>query len=147
LGRAVEQLQLQADRLPGRARRPRMSVPLCCTCGAVRGELDRRAVYARVVCYCRDCRAFARVLARLDILDDAGGTDIVTMRPAGLRFPQGRDQLACLSLGPKGPLRWYAACCGTPVGNTSRNPAFPYVGVPVAGFHAAGVDVESVFGS
>ena len=34
-----------------------MSVPIHCACGAVRGELDPGAVYAPVVCYCRDCRA------------------------------------------------------------------------------------------
>lgn len=123
-----------------------MSVPMRCTCGAVRGELDRRAVYARVVCYCRDCRAFARALCRPDVLDAAGGTDIITMRPAGLRLLEGRDRVACLSLSPKGPLRWHTACCNTPVGNTARNPAFPYVGVPVSGLQAVGVDVASAFG-
>ena len=124
-----------------------MNVPMRCTCGAVRGELDPRAVYARVICYCRDCRAFARALDRPDVLDTAGGTDIITMRPAGLRLLQGRDQVACLSLSPKGPLRWHTACCNTPIGNTARNPAFPYVGVPTAGLRAAGVDTASVFGS
>lgn len=124
-----------------------MSVPMCCTCGAVRGELDPGAVYARVVCYCRDCRAFARALGRPEVLDAAGGTDIITMRPAGLRLLEGRDQVACLSLSPKGPLRWHTACCNTPIGNTARKPAFPYVGIPVAGLRAAEVDVERVFGS
>lgn len=124
-----------------------MSVPIGCTCGAVRGELDPRAVYARVVCYCRDCRAFARALGRPDMLDAAGGTDIITMRPAGLRLLEGRDQVACLSLSPKGPLRWYTACCNTPIGNTARNPAFPYLGIPVPGLGMAGVDVGSVFGT
>ena len=124
-----------------------MSVPVRCTCGAVRGELDPRAAYARVVCYCRDCRAFARALGRPDMLDAAGGTDIITMRPAGLRLLEGRDQVACLSLSPKGPLRWYTACCSTAIGNTARNPAFPYVGVPAHGLAAAGVDVASAFGT
>lgn len=124
-----------------------MSVPIRCACGAVRGELDPRAAYARVVCYCRDCRAFARALGRPDVLDAAGGTDIITMRPSGLRLLEGGDRVACLSLSPKGPLRWHTACCNTPIGNTARNPAFPYVGVPVTGLRAAGVDVERVFGS
>jgi hypothetical protein len=124
-----------------------MSVPIGCTCGAVRGELDPGAVYAPVVCYCRDCRAFARVLGRPDILDAAGGTDIVTMRPSGLRLLKGRDRVACLSLSPNGPLRWHTACCNTPIGNTARNPAVPYVGIPVAGLGVGEVDIERVFGS
>jgi len=31
----------------------------------------------RFVCYCTNCQAFARFLERPDVLDDAGGTDIV----------------------------------------------------------------------
>jgi hypothetical protein len=37
--------------------------------------------------------------------------------------------LACLSLSPRGLLRWYASCCGTPIANTPRNWKLPYVGL------------------
>jgi hypothetical protein len=64
-------------------------------------------------------------------MNDAGGTDILAMAPDGLRFTQGADQLACMSLGPNGLLRWYARCCRTPMGNVPRNPKLYYLGVPV----------------
>jgi Family of unknown function (DUF6151) len=34
-----------------------------------------------------------------------------------------------MSLSPKGLLRWYAACCRTPIGNTPRDRKTPYVGL------------------
>ena len=95
----------------------------------MRGEIDPRNVYARATCYCRDCQAFARALGREDVLDGEGGTDIVAMLPAGVRFTAGIEQLACLSLSPKGLLRWYARCCDTPMANTPRDPKVAYVGI------------------
>lgn len=107
-----------------------MTIPFRCRCGKLQGQVESADAYARAVCYCRDCQAFARVLEReQDVLDAHAGTDIVAMLPAGLRFGAGEEQLACLSLSPKGPLRWYSACCNTPIGNTSRNPKLPYVGM------------------
>lgn len=95
----------------------------------MRGEIEPDKVYARATCYCRDCQAFARTLQREDALDAEGGTDIVAMLPAGVRFTTGIEQLACLSLSPKGLLRWYARCCDTPIANTPRDPKMPYVGI------------------
>lgn len=107
-----------------------MAIPFHCRCGTVQGEIEPGAVYARAVCYCRDCQAFARALGRgQEVLDPNGGTDIVAMLPAGLHFTAGIEQVACLSLSPKGLLRWHSACCNTPIGNTSRDPKLPYVGV------------------
>lgn len=107
-----------------------MAIPFHCRCGTVQGEIEPGAVYARAVCYCRDCQAFARALGReQEVLDPNGGTDIVAMAPDGLRFTAGSGQVACLSLSPKGLLRWHSACCNTPIGNTSRDPKLPYVGV------------------
>jgi hypothetical protein len=107
-----------------------MAIPFHCRCGTVQGEIEPGAVYARAVCYCRDCQAFARALGcEQEALDPNGGTDVVAMLPAGLRFTAGRGQVACLSLSSKGLLRWHSACCDTPIGNTSRNPRLPYVGV------------------
>ena len=106
-----------------------MAIPFQCRCGALRGEIEPRDAYARARCYCRDCRAFARVLGREDVLDAHGGVDIVAMLPAGLRFTDGAAQLACLSLGPKGLLRWHARCCGTPIANTPRDANVAYAGM------------------
>lgn len=111
------------------AYRRAMAIAFHCRCGTLRGEIESREVYARATCYCRDCQAFARALGREDVLDTEGGTDIVAMLPAGVRFTDGTDRLACLSLSPKGLLRWYACCCDTPIANTPRDPKVAYVGI------------------
>jgi hypothetical protein len=102
---------------------------LRCRCGAVRA----RAVAAspsttnHVVCYCHDCRAFARWLDRADLLDEAGGTDVVQVARGRVVLDAGLDQLACVRLSAKGLHRWYAACCRTPFGNTV--PRMPFLGI------------------
>ena len=82
----------------------------------------------RFVCYCKDCQAFARFLGRSDVLDPAGGTDILQMPPARLRLTAGMDRLRCLSLSKK-VLRWYTRCCQTPLANSAASPRFPIIGV------------------
>src|SRR5690606_12926312 len=78
------------------------------------------------------CRAYAQWLGVPGLLDEAGGVDVVAMAPSQLRFTAGQDQIACLSLSPRGIYRWYAACCRTPLGNTPRDPGVHYVGVSTA---------------
>ncbi|MBJ6980874.1 DUF6151 family protein [Luteimonas sp. MC1572] len=124
-----------------------MAIPFHCTCGALQGEIEPSHAYARATCYCRDCRAFARTLGRGgDVLDGMGGVDIIAMLPAGLRITAGRAQLACLSLSPKGLLRWYAACCNTPIANTPRDRKLPYVGFLSHCIAAEPGDVDAAFG-
>ena len=103
-----------------------------CYCGTVRGILTgvSARIGNRVVCYCDDCQAFANFLSTdCDILDANGGTDIFQVSPARLAFRQGKDQLACLRLTPKGLLRWYTACCHTPIGNTLPTGKLPFIGL------------------
>src|SRR4051812_39818162 len=59
---------------------------LGCRCGRVRGTVTRAAPASvnRVICYCDDCQAFAHWLARADLLDAHGGTDIVQLAPASM---------------------------------------------------------------
>lgn len=107
-----------------------MGLELRCQCGTLQGEVEPRQSLARAVCYCRDCQAFARFLGReADVLDAHGGTEIVATLPASVRFTAGADRLACLSLSPRGILRWYASCCRSPIANTPRDPKTPYVGL------------------
>ena len=110
-----------------------MAIPLRCRCGKLQGELDPTGVAARAVCYCKDCQAFARFLAReggpSDVLDAAGGTEVAASLPGAVRFTGGLEHLGCMSLSPRGLYRWYATCCGTPVGNTPRDPKTAYVGL------------------
>ena len=103
--------------------------PLRCRCGHLHGSVMPARSSQRVVCYCRDCRAFARHLGGNDVLDAQGGTEIVASLPSKLHFGAGSDALACLSLSPRGLLRWYAACCNTPIANTPRNPKIAYAGL------------------
>ena len=109
-----------------------MELPLRCRCGKVRGQVDLDRAWARVTCCCMDCQSFARFLGTPGILDEAGGTDIVPMAPDALRFTAGFEQVACMTLGPKGLLRWYAACCRTPLANLPRDPKMFYCGLIVA---------------
>jgi hypothetical protein len=82
----------------------------------------------RIVCYCKDCQAFARFLGRPDVLDAAGGTDIFQMATGRVTLTAGTEALRCLRLSHKGVFRWYADCCRTPIANTA-GPGFPVVGL------------------
>jgi hypothetical protein len=55
--------------------------------------------------------------------------DIIATAPRFVQFTAGTEQLQCMSLGPRGLLRWYAGCCRTPIGNIPRNPKLSYVGL------------------
>ena len=104
--------------------------PVRCSCGALTGTLHDPPWVNRVICYCNSCQAFPERLGRgEDVLDAQGGSDIVQTSPRHLTFTQGRDYLACLRLTPKGPLRWYASCCNTPIGNTPANFRLSFVGL------------------
>jgi hypothetical protein len=110
---------------------------LRCACGNVRARAieSTPTTTNRVVCYCRDCRAFARWLGRPGILDAAGGTDVVQVARSRVVFDAGVEHLACVRLSAKGLYRWYASCCRSPVGNTA--PALPFLGVVGAFFDPA----------
>ena len=100
-----------------------------CTCGQIRGLLTSTTPSNRCVCYCDDCQAFARHLKAHGALDERGGTEVIHVPPANLQFTQGAEKLACLRLTDAGMLRWYAACCNTPIGNTLANPRMSFVGL------------------
>lgn len=116
---------------------------LRCRCGEVEGRVvdASPASVNRAVCYCDDCQAYLHHLGRTDLLNAKGGTDIVQVAPARLRFEKGADRIAGLRLGPKGLFRWYTTCCKTPVGNTMK-PAIPFVGIVAQAFERA----DEVFG-
>lgn len=117
-----------------------VDLPIRCECGTVRGVaagLAARSV-TRVICHCRDCQAFARYLGQAErVLDEHGGTDICQVSPRTIRFESGSERLACVRLTAKGPYRWYADCCRSPIANTAP-------GVPVAGLVRPTVDPDRV---
>lgn len=109
-----------------------MNVSLKCRCGALRGTVEDvpRSGWARVVCLCDDCQAYAHYLGRAsDVLDANGGTDIYPVAPASLKITRGLEHLKCLRLTGKGMLRWYAGCCKTPIANSAPYAQVPHNGV------------------
>ena len=107
-----------------------MTHSVSCRCGAVKGELSTSGTHNRLICYCKDCRAFARYCAETpDILDAQGGTEIIQLAQTQLRFTQGEDQLAAIRLSDKGLIRWYAGCCQMPIGNTLPNAKLSFIGM------------------
>lgn len=106
-----------------------MTHPIQCQCGTVRAQLHGSGTYNRIACYCTDCRAFARFLGGDAILDKQGGTQIVQVAQARLRFTHGLDHLAVMRLSEKGLMRWYASCCNTPIGNTLDTPSISFIGL------------------
>lgn len=122
-----------------------MALSLRCECGHVQGTVDAGHAYTRATCYCRDCQAYARWLDKPGLMDARGGTDIVAMNPAAVRITSGDDRVACVSLGDKGLLRWYASCCRTPLGNTPRDGKTAYVGMLAAALSPPAA-VDQAFG-
>jgi hypothetical protein len=118
-----------------------------CRCGTVKGTVRRPRRFTRCVCYCKDCRAFARFLGRTgEIMDEKGGTDVVQIVPADITFSQGREALACLRLTRRGMLRWYASCCNTPIGNTVGNTKISFVGLIHTCLQIGGASLDQLFG-
>jgi hypothetical protein len=121
--------------------------PFRCACGAVAGfvENGRRATHS--VCYCEDCQAYARFLRReTELLDARGGCECIQTLPKDVIFQSGRERLACVRLSERGLLRWYAACCNTPIGNTPATSRLPFVGLSRACLEGPGQSVERSFG-
>lgn len=116
------------------------NLALQCRCGQIKGRAIKvnPADGTRVICYCKDCQAFAHALkAGAEVLDEQGGTDIYQLPPARLQIQQGLEQIRCLRLSEKGLYRWYAGCCNTPIGN-SLAPRVPMIGL----IHSFIVDPE-----
>ncbi len=108
------------------------SVPLKCRCGKIHGSIEPAGTDGgrRVVCMCIDCQTYARWLGDHEtILDEIGGTEIYQTTPARVHIHQGRDQIRCARLSPKGTFRFYAGCCRTPLANAVPSPGVPFVGV------------------
>lgn len=124
-----------------------MNHALQCRCGTVKGQVARAETANRGVCYCKDCQAFARFLCHPDeILDESGGTDVVATLASNVTITEGASALACMSLTEKGLLRWYARCCNTPIGNTTRNFKLSYVGLVHNCLESSGAPLDAAFG-
>lgn len=124
-----------------------MSHPIRCRCGTLTGYVSHPGRARRGVCYCRDCQTYANFLNRKGgILDDMGGTDVVATLQKHVSLTRGIEALACVSLTRNGLLRWYAGCCDTPIGNTTRDFRLSYIGLVHTCLHDASGSMDSVFG-
>ncbi len=111
------------------------NLALSCLCGNVTGALKNAgpATGDHVICHCSDCRRYAHLLDQdARILDANGGSALFAARCASLQLWTGRDSLRCVHLTDKPTLRWYAACCRTPMFNTYANGRIPYLTAIVA---------------
>ena len=99
-----------------------------CDCGKVHARVSL-SKGTRIACACRDCRAYARHLGRGDKLDARGGTDLLLTTVDRLELLEGGEHLRSLRLTAKGPIRWYAGCCGTPFANSGGTRNLPHAGV------------------
>lgn len=86
------------------------------------------------MCYCESCRVFAENLGAGDIIDPAGGSDLLQMPPDAFEFTKGAEHLAWTKITEKGPVRWFTTCCNTPIANTLGSPAVPFLTLQTAYF-------------
>lgn len=124
-----------------------VSCRLRCWCGALEGTLANPRSCDPVVCYCEYCQAYAHLLGRPQrVLDAHGGSHLLLTLPANVSFSSSLETLACLRLTARGMLRWYARCCGTPIGNTSANPQRAGIRLVHACLDTGGAPLEAIFG-
>lgn len=116
-----------------------VNAPIKCSCGSVTGVARNlsSSTTNHVVCSCKGCQSYAHFLGRSeDMLDESGGSNIFQMDPKNFEITSGMDQVACMRVTPNGPLRWYADCCKTPLGNTFPKGGVPFLGVlPICAGH------------
>lgn len=121
---------------------------LQCDCGKFKAEIQNfpKNTAGRFICYCDDCQTYLHYLNRSDLLDSAGGSEIIPVYPADFKILQGQNLLTCIRLSPKGMFRWSTSCCNTPIGNTV--PKFPWVGILGRAFnHADSHFLEKTLGN
>ena len=101
-----------------------------CECGQFKAEVSnfsKKNSPGRCVCYCDDCQTYLHYLGRADLLDKSGGTEVVPVYPANIKFLSGEKNLKLVRLSPTGMYRFSTTCCNTPIGNT--NPTMPWTGL------------------
>lgn len=98
-----------------------------CRCGALRGEIRdvSPAAFTHVVCHCGDCRSAYTHLG----LADPESVGIFQTTQDRIHIAQGGDNLRVFRHTPRGALRWFAACCGTPLFFTPLKARLVHVGV------------------
>lgn len=126
-------------------------VAIKCQCGKVQGIAHNLSPGSsnHVLCSCKGCQSYAHYLGRTDdMLDADGGSNIVQLNPANFEITDGIEHVACMSVTPNGPLRWFASCCNTPLGNGFRRGGVPFLGMlPIClGHKGTSPEVVRLFG-
>lgn len=100
-----------------------------CNCGTFKADAVSlpRNTPGRLACYCDDCQKYLIFLKRTDLLDKAGGTEVVPVYPSEFKILSGQEQLRCIRLSDHGLFRWRVECCNTPICNSKVG--FPWVGL------------------
>ncbi|MGB3409239.1 MAG: DUF6151 family protein [Jannaschia sp.] len=98
-----------------------------CRCGKVRGEITdvSPAAVTNILCHCKDCRSAYTHLG----LADPDKVGILQTTQDRIHFTEGGENLRVFRLSPKGALRWFATCCGTPLFYTPASARLVHVGV------------------
>lgn len=120
---------------------------LSCDCGALKGKatIAKPSIGNRLLCYCKDCRAFAEHLGKGNkVLDQWGGSEVYQLPINSVEFEEGRDNISCLRFGEKGLYRWYAKCCDTPIGNT-LGANMPFIGL-ISSIYCQDTSKDAVLG-
>ncbi|WP_143226530.1 DUF6151 family protein [Actibacterium pelagium] len=112
------------------------TVQFSCKCGKVSGRVaDVTAKNSvRLACSCKHCRAFAAYLGDAERSFQNDYVQLMQTQPWMISFESGKEYLRNLRLTAKGPLRWYASCCDTPLCNTLPRRFPPFVSILVANF-------------
>ena len=107
---------------------PLATIPFACDCGTLTGELHVASLSgSHVACHCADCRATALYHDRP--WDQAEGVAVWHTTPDHVRISSGAERLAAIRVKPRGFLRWFASCCGTPLGASTDTAAVPFFGL------------------
>lgn len=99
-----------------------------CDCGQVEASVPTDGF--RLVCYCESCRAYVTRLGHADRLNAAGGNDLIQVAPDEVEI-RGVEHLRWMKITEKGPARWYAKCCSTPMANTLSTRRVPFASFQV----------------
>ena len=100
-----------------------------CECGTVTGQVDisNTRDFVHLKCMCDSCLAFAHLGDHQNTHIDADGfVDLMQALPQNVDIHSGHKTLTTLRLSQKGPMRWYADCCNTPLWITLGTPKIPF---------------------
>jgi len=90
-----------------------------CDCGQVNYEAKSEPIVT-AVCYCVDCQAAAKIIAKIEnvksFCEPDGGTPYVTMHDKYWQALSGADLLEGIKLKPNSPTtRYVTRCCHSPI--------------------------------